>query len=867
VLDTVLDLPPHERDPYLDQACQQSTVRRYIKSLVLSYQRAGDFLEEPAAAPCIQSADSDPTCSWRGRRVGPYQIIDEIDQGGMGAVYRACRADDHYQKLVAIKVLRSGYDTSFRLARFKAERQILANLEHPNIARLLDGGSTEDAQPYFVMEYICGRRLDQYCDDCELNVSERLRLFLTVCSAVQYAHQNLVIHRDIKPGNILVTDDGNPKLLDFGIAKLLDSDSDGSLAVRSRTIMQMLTPEYASPEQLRGERITTASDVYSLAVVLYELLTGRRPRRRLNRDAQGVGAIVTETEPEKPSMVISKDYSDSDAPDQAALITEIVSTTREGSREKLRRRLSGDLDNIILMALREEPERRYASVEQFSGDIRRHLDGLPVMARPDTLAYRSTKFIRRHRGGVVAALLLVLSFIVGGATTLREARIARVQRERAERRFNDGRKLANSLIFDIHDSIRDLPGSTVARKLLVDRALLYLDNLSQETADRPDLERELAAAYERVGDVQGNPRYANLGDTAGANASYRKALRIRLSLAGDNRGSFEDRVALTATYVKLSFGLGTTNDFAQAFEVLRRAYPIAEKLPAEEKDNEQGKEAFAATCFAIGECLADMGNLASSLKYYRKSASIREAIAGGPPAFRTQVQTNLAGVYDYMSEAVYLQGDLDAALSLLYKAHDIMAQLVKSDPENATLRQFLLQEEYGIGYYLSEKGLPKSALSHYRVALAGYHALAFADPHDVVVMRYLSKCYMGIGRALAADGEPYRGIEAVRKAVRNLEVLSNADQADTYYKAPEFAYARSALGETYARLAARPGLPMTTKIASLREARSWYQRSLDTWLHLKGKAPLARWDATQPEKIAGEIAKCDAVLAELNFRN
>jgi tetratricopeptide (TPR) repeat protein len=178
-----------------------------------------------------------------------------------------------------------------------------------------------------------------------------------------------------------------------------------------------------------------------------------------------------------------------------------------------------------------------------------------------------------------------------------------------------------------------------------------------------------------------------------------------------------------------------------------------------------------------------------------------------------------------------------------------------------------LQEEYGIGYYLSEKGLPKSALSHYRVALAGYHALAFADPHDVVVMRYLSKCYMGIGRALAADGEPYRGIEAVRKAVRNLEVLSNADQADTYYKAPEFAYARSALGETYARLAARPGLPMTTKIASLREARSWYQRSLDTWLHLKGKAPLARWDATQPEKIAGEIAKCDAVLAELNFRN
>jgi serine/threonine protein kinase/tetratricopeptide (TPR) repeat protein len=867
VLDTVLDLPPHKRDPYLDQVRPPSTVRRYIESLVLSYQRAGDFLEEPAGAPCIQSADTGPLCSWRGRRVGPYQIIDEIDQGGMGAVYRARRADDHFQKLVAIKVLRGGYDTSFRMARFKTERQILAHLEHPNIARLLDGGSTEDAQPYFVMEYIRGRRLDQYCDDCKLNVSERLRLFLTVCSAVQYAHQNLVIHRDIKPGNILVTDDGNPKLLDFGIAKLLDADSDASLAVRSRTIMHMLTPEYASPEQLRAERITTASDVYSLGVVLYELLTGRRPRRQLNREAQGVAVIVTRTEPEKPSMVVSEDYSESDAPDRARIIPKIVSATREASREKLRRRLSGDLDNIILMALREEPGRRYASVEQFSGDIRRHLDGLPVMARPDTLAYRSAKFIRRHRVGVVAGMLLVVSVIVGGATTLREARIARVQRERAERRFNDGRKLANSLIFDIHDSIRNLPGSTVARKLLVDRALLYLDNLSQEATDRPDLERELAAAYERVGDVQGNPRYANLGDTAGANASYRKALGIRLSLAGDHRGSFEDRVALTQTYVKLSFGLGTTNDFVQAFEVLKRAYPIAEKLPADEKDNVQGKEAFAAICFAMGECLADMGNLSSALNYYRKSASIQEAIAGVPPAFRTEVQTNLAGVYDYMSEAVYLQGNLDAALSLLYKAHDIMAQLVSSDPENATLRQFLLQEEYGIGFYLSEKGFPKQALAHYRLALAGYQTLTFADPHDVVVMRYLSKCYMGIGRALAADGEPSRGIEAVRRAVRNLEVLSKADQADTYYKAPEFAYARSALGETYARLAAQPGLSVATKIASLREARSWYQRSLDTWLHLEEKAPLARWDAMQPQKIAGEIAKCDASLAKLNSHN
>jgi serine/threonine protein kinase len=866
VLESVLSLSAHERNSYLDRFCSQSVARRYIESLVLSYERAGDFLENPAAASDVQVDEAELPSTWRGRRVGAYLIIDEIDKGGMGAVYRAWRADDQYQKLVAIKVVRSGCDTSFTLERFRTERQILANLEHPNIARLLDGGSTEDAQPYFVMEYIRGRRLDRYCADGKLTITERLRLFLTVCSAVQYAHQNLVIHRDIKPANILVTDDGIPKLLDFGIAKLLRSDSD-DLMVQTRTRLQMLTPEYASPEQLRGEKITTASDVYSLAVVLHELLTGRRPRRMTKREASRVGGILAETEPDKPSTVVSKSYTNLDGSDRAELANDIVKTTREGSPEKLRRRLAGDLDNIVLMALREEPGRRYASVEQFSADIRRHLEGLPVTARADTFAYRGTKFARRHAVGVVAALLLVVSLIGGGVTTLREAYIARAQRERAERRFNDVRKLANSLIFDIHDSIRDLPGSTVARKLLVDRALLYLDDLSRESADRPDLERELAAAYERVGDVQGNPRYANLGDTAGANASYRKALHIRLSLTSDRRASSEDRMALTASYVKLSFGLGTTNDFRQAFEVLKRAYPIAEELAAKEKDNPQAQEAFAETCFAMGECLADMGDLTSSLNYYRKSASIREAIANGAPLFRRQVQTNLAGVYDYMSEAVYLQGDLDSALSLLYQAHNIMVRLVKSDPENATLRQFLLQEEYGTGYYLAEKGLPTQALSHYRAALAGYQALSRADPHDVVVIRYLSKCYMGIGRALAAEGKPSQGIDLARKAVHSLEIVADADQGDTYYKAPELAYARSALGETYAHLAAQAGSSVNTKIASLYEAKSWYQKSLDTWLHLELRAPLARWDASQPGKITGEISKCNAALAKLRSHN
>jgi non-specific serine/threonine protein kinase/serine/threonine-protein kinase len=602
-----------------------------------------------------------------------------------------------------------------------------------------------------------------------------------------------------------------------------------------------------------------------LGIVLYELLTGHHPYRQRKSTPQEIAYAVCESEPEKPSTVVRRIEISDSGHDLRSSPRE--PKTPERSIEKRSKRLRGDLDNIVLKALRKEPQRRYASVEQFAEDIRRHLGSLPVIARQDTVGYRASKFIARHRAGVAASVAVVLALLAALSITLHEAHVAGRERVLAEQRFNDVRLLANSLLFDIHDSIRDLPGSTVARKLLVDRALQYLDSLSREAADRPDLHRELATAYERVGDVQGNPRYANLGDTAGAIESYRKAVRIRLALADGRTGSVDDRVALTAMYVKLGFGLGATNNFPAALDVLQHAYPIAEQLAAEQKDNPQAQEAFASASFALAECLADLGNLTGALDYYRKAAAIRETITAGPPAFQTEVQTNLAGVYDYMSEAVYLQGNLDSALSFMYKARDVMGRLAASDPQNATLTQFLLQEEYGIGYYLAEKGLPKEALPHYRAALAGYQKLASSDPHDVVVMRYVSKCYTGIGRALAAEGNPAEGVQFARKAIRTLETLSAADQADTYYKGPELAYARSALGEVYSRLAMQPGITRTSKIASWREARSRYQQSLNTWLTLKQKAPLARWDAAQPDKIANEIAHCDAALAALHASN
>jgi serine/threonine-protein kinase len=364
-----------------------------------------------------------PNGSIRIERIGPYKIIREIGYGGMGAVYLAVRDDDQFKKHVAIKLMKPGLDSDLRFRRFHRERQILANLDHPNIAKLLDGGTTEEGIPYLVMDYVEGIPIDNYCDEKKLPTIERLVLFQIICSAVQFAHQNLVVHRDIKPGNILVNTEGVPKLLDFGIAKLLHSD-DKALT----TSLLPMTPEYASPEQIRGETITTASDIYSLGILLYELLTGHRPYQLNSKSPVELQRVICQEEPEKPSHIIrrAKDFDPT-----LQLNPETVDKTREEEFEKLYRRLRGDLDNIVLMALRKDPQRRYASVQQFSEDIKRHLEGMPVLARKDTLGYRTGKFILRNKMAVAAALLVLLTLVGGIISTLRQARIAAQQRDKA----------------------------------------------------------------------------------------------------------------------------------------------------------------------------------------------------------------------------------------------------------------------------------------------------------------------------------------------------------------------------------------------------------------------------------------------------
>jgi tetratricopeptide (TPR) repeat protein len=404
LLDLALEYPPDRRHAFLEEACSgDAPLQQYVERLLASCEQPEAWLDGQApsyAAPLVERAEEPPATE--GARIGPYRIVGEAGHGGMGTVYLAER-DEPYHQRVALKVVRGLAALDDHLVRrFIEERQILATLEHPRIARLLDGGITPEGLPWFALEYVEGSPIDRYVELHQTPVDARIELFLAVCDAVQYAHRRLVVHRDLKPSNILVSADGDIKLLDFGIAKLVA----GGQEAETRTALRLMTPEYASPEQVRGETVTVASDVYSLGVLLYELLTSRRPYQLTGPVPLEVERAVLEQEPERPSRSVAD--------------------------KRLSRRLRGDLDTIVLTALRKEPARRYSSVEQLAADLGRHQQGLPVSARPDRVGYRAGKFVRRHRFGVLAAAGVLLALVGGLAATAWQAREARREAARAE---------------------------------------------------------------------------------------------------------------------------------------------------------------------------------------------------------------------------------------------------------------------------------------------------------------------------------------------------------------------------------------------------------------------------------------------------
>jgi serine/threonine protein kinase len=411
LFEAVVERPAEARGAFLAAACaDDEELRAEIEGLLAAHARHTDLPAQPAVP------------AWNpqrleGRRIGPYEILREIGHGGMGTVYLAARADRTFRKQVAVKVVRAEAGSEEVLRRFQQEREILATLDHPNIARLLDGGSTAEGLPYFVMEYVAGEPIDIWCDRHKLNVAQRLELFRGVCAAVEYAHRHGFVHRDLKPGNILVTAEGQPKLLDFGIAKILRAPEDQTVYV-TRSGLHLMTPEYASPEQVRGEAITTLSDVYSLGIILYELLTGHRPYRMRSRVLHEIVRVICEEPPTRPSTAVALPDKATQGPDQRPITVtpDMISRARNASPAELRRQLSGDLDNILLKSLGKEPLARYRSAEQFSEDIERHLSQQPVLARGDTLGYRAGKFLQRHPVWVLMAVALAAGLVTGAIT-------------------------------------------------------------------------------------------------------------------------------------------------------------------------------------------------------------------------------------------------------------------------------------------------------------------------------------------------------------------------------------------------------------------------------------------------------------------
>lgn len=747
----------------------------------------------------------------------------------MGSVYQAVRVDDLYRKVVAIKIIRHGVQGDYAIRHFDTERQILAHLDHPAIAKLLDGGTTSDGRPYFVMDFIPGTPIDEYCDDRKLTIRERLSLFLTVCSAVHYAHQNLVIHRDIKPPNILITGDGAVKLLDFGIAKLLDPDALG--LDHTLTTLQALTPDYASPEQLAGGKITTASDVYALGVLLFRLLAGHRPYALGSRGIEELWDCVRNREPRRASDAVRVE-EDGRTPKSLA-------AARSTTPDRLIRLLQDDLDTILSMALRKEPERRYCSAEQFAADIRRHLEGHPVTARPDTIRYRAGKFIRRHRAPVAALTLAAASLVAGIITTSWQARVATRQRLRAEHRFEEVRRLAHSVLFELHDSIVPLPGSTQTRELLVKRAQQYLDSLADEAVGDQSLQHERAAAYERIGDVLGLPTQANLGQSAQALASYAKALEIGKQLADADPANFTFQMDMARAYNRVCRVQQSTGAFQESLTACRDA----ERIHKEQNRLHPGDDAIRAELATTAQNLAGayfaLGDWKNSGEERATALQVFDGLHRAHPESETYLY-ELATAYLRMASlqeqvAKYSEAHANAAHAVA-----LFEELSARHPADPRQRLDWTLAEQRLGSILISLNNLPAALEAFQRVLPIREQLCALDPKDVRAQANLSNSHAAIGVVLLSMGNALTAqahFDEQRKIAERLVALD-----------PVRVEHRYSLSEAYENLGR-----VELRLARKEEARKWLTRALAIYDDLANRGAISAEYAKVPDRIKNEL--------------
>ena len=810
-----LDRPPAERDAFLLDACAgQTTVRREVESLLV--QTTGGLEECANALATPADGELDPNV---GRRVGAWVLGTRLGAGGMGAVYLARRADGAFAQTAAVKLIRRGTDTEEVLRRFRAERQILARLEHPHIARLLDGGATDDGLPFFVLEHVEGQPVTVFARG--LPVADRLRLFIKICGAVLHAHQNLVIHRDLKPANILVTAEGEPKLLDFGIAKLLQV---GDEPLPDLTLPLdgpgRLTPAYASPEQVRGDPVTTASDVYTLGALLFEMLAGY-PAHRFSSPRPSpteMARVICEHLPPRPSL--------------AAYDADV------------RRRLRGDLDNIVLKALEKVPDRRYLTVNALAEDVRRHLNGRPVHARPATAGYVLRRFVARNRLPVAAGVLLSLALLGGAAGTLWQAR-------RAERRFNDVRRLAHSLLFEVDDALER--GPTAARQFLVRRALENLDDLADESRGDLGLQRDLATAYRKVGDVQSRLHVANLGDTAGAIISYRKALALReaLVLGGNHPG---DARALAGDHGRLGDMLSKTGDTAGALASYRRAVALLKTHLAPAADREARRE-VGQMHDRLGCTLLRTGDTAGAEREMLAGRDERLALAETAPG-DVEAQLDLGRSDASLAYLLGTVGRPEEALARFRRTAATATRLLKANPANLSIQRMCLDSHGAVGIGLTACGDAPGALRELRVALALAEEALTRDPENMQAHNDLADVLHETGDAFLLGADPTGAAAYQRRALEHYRAVAGADPVNVHARRQvalvehELARALGAGGDAPgAVVGLRAVLPEFEALAVRDPANVGFGRDLARCL-----ADLGHWLGVLGEETAGTAA-------------
>jgi len=724
------DLPPDQQRAYLDQACGGDQELRAELERMLGI--SGDIgiplpdrihaVIAAAAADANNTAQATERDALIGSFLGPYRVLSLLGRGGMGAVYRAEREDDQFRKQVAIKVIPRVLAGPAAVARFRAERQILANLEHPNIARLLDGG-TADGVPYLVMEYIEGQPITRYVAEPNLSIADRVRLIRNVCAAVQFAHAKLVVHRDLKPANILVASDGTVKLLDFGVAKILDP----AAADTSLTSSMMMTPDYASPEQIRGEPVSTAGDVYSLGVVLYEVLTGERPYRVTAQSPIEIEKQICDTEPRPPSEV------------------EIVS-------RKMRRSLSGDLDNIVLMALRKDASRRYQSAEHLAEDLRRYLDGEPVLARPDTVWYRGSKFLQRNRWFVAAAVLVAASLVTGTIISVRQARVAR-------QRFDQFRGFARTVLVDLHGQLSDIPGTSRARQALIAHVNNYLQGVvADNTEDDTALASEIATTYLRLGELQGVTREAI--------ASYENGCKLLEFKRKNGSATTEDVLALARLRLRLGNTLVDSGKAAEGKDHLLTAYGLADQIV---RTNASGiSEAMKIKARAYWRVA----------RIYRVQYKLNEAEQYSSIAVATCQDLVKRGVRDRELDEIHNGARLVLAGTLrrqgrwqqsydLYKSVLVDNQRqVTENPASASLQRELARSHQILADMLARmSGRDEEVRTHVRSSIRIAEALLAPDPQDKSAQNELGQYLSSGAEALSRPEDRAEAEGYLRRAV------------------------------------------------------------------------------------------------------